>query len=158
VATATPDEPALAPSYDHLPRREVAALVARSLVACLAPPRRSPPAPRTAPASPRVTILIPTYDWSQVLPFAIRSALAQSEGDFELIVVGDDTASEGKAFAKKYPFAVVRDAMPDKIGDFSKKEKRAKLLYVKSQYGHMEMVTNGKVIPLLLRLTPLAAL
>jgi len=76
----------------------------------------------------------------------------------KLIVVGDDTASEGKAFAKKYPFAVVRDAMPDKIGDFSKKEKRAKLLYVKSQYGHMEMVTNGKVIPLLLRLTPLAAL
>jgi hypothetical protein len=76
----------------------------------------------------------------------------------KLIVIGDDTASEGKAFAKKYPFAVVRDALPDQVGDFSKKEKRAKLLYVKSQYGHMEMVTNGKVIPLLLRLTPLAAL
>ena len=76
----------------------------------------------------------------------------------KLIVIGDDTASEGKAFAKKYPFAVVRDSMPDKIGDFTKKEKKAKLLYVKSQYGHMEMVTNGKVIPLLLRLTPLEAL
>lgn len=76
----------------------------------------------------------------------------------KLIVIGDDTASEGKAFAKKYPFAVVRDSMPDKLGDFTRKEKKAKLLYVKSQYGHMEMVTNGKVIPLLLRLTPLEAL
>lgn len=76
----------------------------------------------------------------------------------KLIVIGDDTASEGKAFAKKYPFAVVRDKLPDKLGGFTKKEKKAKLLYVKSQYGHMEMVTNGKVIPLLLRLTPLAAL
>jgi hypothetical protein len=76
----------------------------------------------------------------------------------KLIVIGDDTASEGKAFAKKYPFAVVRDSVPEKVDDFTKKEKRAKLLYVKSQYGHMEMVTNGKVIPLLLRLTPLAAL
>lgn len=76
----------------------------------------------------------------------------------KLIVVGDDTASEGKAFAKKYPFAVVRDAMPDMLADFTKKERKAKLLYVKSQYGHMEMVTNGKVIPLLLRLTPLEAL
>jgi hypothetical protein len=76
----------------------------------------------------------------------------------KLIVIGDDTASEGKAFVKKYPFAIVRDKLPPSAADFAKKEKRAKLLYVKSQYGHMEMVTNGKVIPMLLRLTPLQAL
>ena len=40
-------------------------------------------------------------------------------------------------------------------GDFKKREKSAKLLYVKSQYGHMQIVTSGKVIPMLLRLTPL---
>lgn len=76
----------------------------------------------------------------------------------KMIVIGDDTASEGKAFAKKYPFAVVRDKLPASSADFTRREKRAKLLYVKSQYGHMEMVTSGKVIPMLLRLTPLAAL
>ena len=76
----------------------------------------------------------------------------------KMIMIGDDTASEGKAFAKKYPFAVVRDKLPDTVAGFTKKEKRAKLLYVKSQYGHMAIVTSGTVIPLLLRLTPLKGL
>ena len=76
----------------------------------------------------------------------------------KLIVVGSDTATESKDFIKKYPFAVVRDGMPDTVAGFTKKEKRAKLLYIKSQYRHMPIVTNGKVIPLLLRITPLKAL
>ena len=73
----------------------------------------------------------------------------------KLTVIGSDTATESKAFIKKYPFAVVRDRMPDSIAGFKKREKTAKLLYVRSQYGHMQIVTGGKVIPLLLRLTPL---
>ena len=73
----------------------------------------------------------------------------------KLIAIGSDTAEESSAFAKKYPFAVVRDRMPDASAGFSKREKSAKLLYVKSQYGHMQIVTGGKVIPVLLRLTPL---
>jgi glycosyltransferase involved in cell wall biosynthesis len=40
-------------------------------------------------ASPRVTVIIPTYNWSTVLPYAINSVLAQTMQDFELIVVGD---------------------------------------------------------------------
>ncbi|MEA3062141.1 MAG: hypothetical protein QOJ94_1922 [Sphingomonadales bacterium] len=39
--------------------------------------------------APRVTIILATYNWSAVLPFSIGSALDQSFGDFELIVVGD---------------------------------------------------------------------
>lgn len=73
----------------------------------------------------------------------------------KLIVIGSDTATESVGFARQYPFAVVRDRMPDSIAGFKKKEKTAKLLYVRSQYGHMQIVTSGKVIPLLLRLTPL---
>ena len=73
----------------------------------------------------------------------------------KLIVIGSDTATESKAFTKRYPFAVTRDDMPASSDDFSRREKRAKLLYVRSQYGHMQIVTSGKVIPLLLRLTPL---
>ncbi|HEY0314601.1 MAG TPA: glycosyltransferase family A protein [Allosphingosinicella sp.] len=39
--------------------------------------------------NPKVTIILPTYNWSAVLPFSIGSALGQSFEDFELIVVGD---------------------------------------------------------------------
>jgi hypothetical protein len=74
----------------------------------------------------------------------------------KLIVVGSDTAASSQSFAKKYPFAVARDAMPDGK-TFSKRERRAKLLYIRSQFGHMEIVTSGKVIPKLLQLTHLAA-
>ena len=74
----------------------------------------------------------------------------------KLIVVGSDTAASSVSFAKHYPFAIVRDAMPS--GRFSKRERGAKLLYIRSQFGHMEIVTSGKVIPKLLQLTHLAAI
>jgi hypothetical protein len=109
-------------------------------------------------------------DHKLVAEVILLDALYGREGSFDdfigtgkrakyhkMILIGDDTASEGTAFAKKYPFAVVRDKMPTSTAGFTKKEKKAKLLYVKSQYGHMEIVTSGKVIPLLLRLTPLKA-
>ncbi len=76
----------------------------------------------------------------------------------KMILVGEDTGMKSKEFAKKYKFAVVRDQLPDTTSGFTKKEKKAKLLYIRSQYGHMEIVTGGKVIPMLLRLTPLKAL
>ena len=38
---------------------------------------------------PRVTVIIPTCNWSAVLPYSIGSVLRQSFLDFELLVVGD---------------------------------------------------------------------
>lgn len=75
----------------------------------------------------------------------------------KLIMIGSDTAQESRGFIKRYPFAVARESMPGNVDGFTKREKKAKLLYVHSQFEHMAMVKNGKVIPLLLRLTPLAA-
>jgi hypothetical protein len=83
-------------------------------------------------------------------------ATGKRADEHKLIVVGSDTAVASSAFAKKYPFAAVRDKMPS--GAFTKRERRARLLYIHSQYGHMEIVTSGKLIPKLLRLTHLKAL
>jgi hypothetical protein len=78
--------------------------------------------------------------------------------DHKLIVVAASTAEESASFAKRYKFAVAREKMPSSAGGFSKHERGAKLLYIRSQFEHMAIVTSGKVIPTLLRVTPLKAL
>jgi hypothetical protein len=78
--------------------------------------------------------------------------------DHKLIVVAASTAEESASFARRYKFAVARETMPAAAGGFSRRERGAKLLYIRSQFEHMAIVTSGKVIPTLLRVTPLKAL
>ncbi|HWO24973.1 MAG TPA: hypothetical protein VNO30_39810 [Kofleriaceae bacterium] len=78
--------------------------------------------------------------------------------EHKMIVVGAGTAQDSASFAKKYKFAVAREGFPATLGAFTKGERRAKLLYIRSQYEHMSIVTSQKVIPLLLRVTRLKAL
>lgn len=78
--------------------------------------------------------------------------------EHKLIVVGASTARESADFAKKYKFAIARKGVPNSVAGFSRREKTARLLYIRSQFDHMAMVTSGKVIPPLLRLTPLKAI
>ncbi|HEY1548571.1 MAG TPA: hypothetical protein VGG28_12155 [Kofleriaceae bacterium] len=78
--------------------------------------------------------------------------------EHKLIVVGSSTAQASEGFAKQYKFSVAREKMPDTSSGFTHRERTAKLLYVHSQYEHMQIVTSGKVIPVLLHLTPLKAL
>ncbi|HVK87070.1 MAG TPA: hypothetical protein VM513_23280 [Kofleriaceae bacterium] len=75
-----------------------------------------------------------------------------------LIVVASNTAAGSRSFAKRYKFAVTRDRLPDSANGFSRRERSAKLLYVRSQYEHMAIVTSKKVIPMLLRVTSLKSL
>ncbi len=49
-----------------------------------------------ASVRPRVTVIIPTYNWSTVLPYSIGSVLAQMFTDFELLVVGDGCTDDSE--------------------------------------------------------------
>jgi glycosyltransferase involved in cell wall biosynthesis len=46
---------------------------------------------------PRVTVIIPTYNWSEVLPYSIGSVLAQTFDDFELLVIGDGCTDDSES-------------------------------------------------------------
>ncbi len=79
-------------------------------------------------------------------------------GNHKLIIVAAGTVGNARAFAKKFRYAAVREKIPSSYAKLSKHQKRSKLLYLRSQYGHSDIVRGGKVIPLVLRLTPLKLL
>lgn len=54
------------------------------------------PEPSITAESPCVTVIIPTYNWSSVLPYSIGSVLRQSFTDFELLVVGDGCTDDSE--------------------------------------------------------------
>jgi glycosyltransferase involved in cell wall biosynthesis len=56
----------------------------------------------------RFTVLMPTHARPDVIGFAIESVLAQSEPDFELLVVGDGVADETRAAVARFSDPRVR--------------------------------------------------
>ena len=53
--------------------------------------------------NPRVSVLIPCYNAGEYLAMALDSVLAQTFGDFEIIVVDDGSSDNSCAVAEKYP-------------------------------------------------------
>jgi hypothetical protein len=76
----------------------------------------------------------------------------------QMVLVANETHEKSQRFVRRFRRAARREHIPDDFSEFTKRERGARLLYLRSQYEHMEIVTGGKVIPLLLRLTPLKSL
>lgn len=72
-----------------------------------------------------------------------------------MALVARGTTKWTEPFIKRFKRVAVRNAIPESYAAFTKRERGAKLLYLRSQYGHMEIVTEGRTIPVLLRRTAL---
>lgn len=56
-------------------------------------------APADLPTTPRVTVVIPTYNYAEALAYSIASVLDQTFGDYELLVVGDGCTDDSERVA-----------------------------------------------------------
>lgn len=73
-----------------------------------------------------------------------------------MTIVSQDTLVQAQALKRKLTIPVVHlKRFPPEYEGLTKRERGAALLMIDSQYGHTELVTGGKAIPLLLRLTRL---
>jgi hypothetical protein len=87
---------------------------------------------------------------------ALRAWLRTGRG--RLVLVAADTAEDAELVLQGLPHVVRRGAIPESGAGFTSGERRARVAYVRSQYGHLEMVTEGKAIAPLLGLTRLPSI
>ncbi|MBI5509913.1 MAG: hypothetical protein HY903_14250 [Deltaproteobacteria bacterium] len=72
-----------------------------------------------------------------------------------LTMVAWDTLPAAEAFVDLFEDAVFAPQIPTRLDAFADAARRARLYYMRSQYHHMELVTEGKTIPVLLQRTAL---
>ena len=75
-----------------------------------------------------------------------------------LIFVGEDTLLATESVADKLPETLTIDRVPPTYDTWPAAAKTARSVYVRAQYLHMPLVTEGIVLPSLLRLLPIELL
>jgi hypothetical protein len=75
-----------------------------------------------------------------------------------LITVGEDTLQWNEQFARDIPDTLVIDRVPPTYDFYPPEAKTARAVYVRAQYFHMPLITDGIVLPALLRLLPVELL
>ena len=78
--------------------------------------------------------------------------------DRRMTLVVKGTGRWADPFVAGFPGAVTVKAIPGGVGELPRAARGAKLLCLRSQYGHFELITEGRVLPVLLRRTGLRPL
>jgi hypothetical protein len=115
--------------------------------------------------------IVPWLDYTAIDHVILLDALYAAETKFKtwltaakghqsnkITIVGEDTSGRAQAFLQQFKGVVRMKKVPGSWDDFQKVHRTARVLYIQSQFGHMELVSSGRVIPLLLRRTPLRPL
>ncbi|HSM93581.1 MAG TPA: hypothetical protein VLT47_11915 [Anaeromyxobacteraceae bacterium] len=76
---------------------------------------------------------------------------AAPRGKRRLVLVGLETAARSEAWLPSRAGAVLLPRVPEKGRGLKKSERRAPVLYMRSQQDHMAIIGNGEILPLLLR-------
>ncbi len=72
-----------------------------------------------------------------------------------MTLVSKDTANRVASFLEKVSAATRRASLPETYRDLTPAERKTPVLEIASDLGHMEIVTSGKVLPVLLHRSPL---
>jgi hypothetical protein len=75
-----------------------------------------------------------------------------------ITLVAIDTLRWSEPWARAFGYAHTLDWVPETLRDIGAEARAAQLLYIRSQYDHMDIVTRGRVMPVLLQATAIAAL
>jgi hypothetical protein len=75
-----------------------------------------------------------------------------------LITVGEDTLQYNEQLMRTLPDMMVLDRVPPTYDTWPPEARLARALYIRAQYMHMPLVTDGIVLPSLLRLLPVELL
>jgi hypothetical protein len=104
--------------------------------------------------------LVPWLDEPALHQLILIDALYGNEPDFldwlarergnRMTLVVKGTGKWADPFVKKLPYAITLSRIPGEISELSRAERGAKLLCLRSQYGHFELITEGRVMPVLL--------
>jgi hypothetical protein len=88
----------------------------------------------------------------------IMAAWLRASPRHRLITVGEDTLQWNEQLLRELPDTFVIDRVPPTFDTWPAEAKAASVVYVRAQYYHMPLVTDGIVLPGVLRLLPVELL